>query len=65
MKILAIALVLISFPVFANELKVENYVKMQEALDQPGLSIPLSRLVSHGKLLPIWSNSFRNRGPVT
>lgn len=42
MKILAIALVLISFPVFANELKVENYVKMQEALAKDDFTVALN-----------------------
>lgn len=38
---------------------------IERAIDQPGVSIPLPRLDLHGKLLPIRSTSFWNRGPVS
>ena len=34
-------------------------------VDQPGVFIPLPRLVLHGKLLPIWSTGFWNGGLVS
>ena len=54
------------FQMAKNKDKVRvHHLIWPHTYDQPGVFIPLPRLDLHGKLLPIWNQSFRYRGPVS